>query len=138
MMATQAASAKTSLHRESSAVARARAHVQAWSTHDFDSARSGLAPDVKVTVTTTKPIMPDTRTVGIDEYMSGLIQFAGTVAPGSLQLLAGVGDERNALLMLTVDADFGAGKITLPAARLYLFDEDDKIKVEQVVFLVPD
>jgi SnoaL-like domain len=137
-MATQAASAKTSLHRESSAVARARAHVQAWSTHDFDSARSGLAPDVEVTVTTTKPIMPDTRTVGIDAYMSGLIQFAATVEPGSLQLLASVGDERNALLMLTVDADLGAGKITLPAARLYRFDEDDKIKVEQVVFLVPD
>jgi SnoaL-like domain len=137
-MATQPASAKTSLHRESSAVARARAHVQAWSTHDFDSARSGLAPDVEVTVTTTKPIMPDTRTVGIDAYMSGLIQFAATVEPGSLQLLASVGDERNALLMLTVDADLGAGKITLPAARLYRFDEDDKIKVEQVVFLVPD
>jgi SnoaL-like domain len=138
MMVTQAASAKASLHRESSAVARARAHVQAWSTHDFDSARSGLAPDVEVTVTTTKPIMPDTRTVGIDEYMSGLISFAGTVAPGSLQLLASVGDERNALLLLTVDAEVGAGTITLPAARLYLFDEDDKIKVEQVVFLVPD
>jgi SnoaL-like domain len=137
-MATQPASAKTSLHRESSAVARARAHVQAWSTHDFDSARSGLAPDVEVTVTTTKPIMPDTRTVGIDAYMSGLIQFAATVEPGSLQLLASVGDERNALLMLTVDADLGAGKITLPAARLYRFDEDDKIKVEQVGFLVPD
>jgi hypothetical protein len=36
--------------------------------------------------------------------------------------------------MLTVDADFGAGKMTLPAARLYLLDEDNKIKVEQVVF----
>jgi hypothetical protein len=62
--------------------------------------------------------MPDTRTVGIDAYMRGLISFAGTVAPGSLQLLASVGDERNALLMLTVDAEVGAGKITLPAARL--------------------
>jgi SnoaL-like domain len=138
MMVTQAASAKTSLHRESSAVARARAHVQAWSTHDFEAARAGLAPDVEVTVTTTKPIMPDTRTVGIDAYMSGLIQFAATVEPGSLQLLASVGDERNALLMVTVEAEVGARTITLPAARLYLFDEDDKIKVEQVVFLVPD
>jgi hypothetical protein len=49
-------------------------------------------------------------------------------------VLASVGDERNALFLLTVETDFGAGKVTLPAARLYLLDEDDKIKVEQVVF----
>jgi hypothetical protein len=49
-------------------------------------------------------------------------------------VLASIGDERNALLMLIVEADFGAGPVTLPAARLYLLDEDDKIKAEQVVF----
>ena len=49
-------------------------------------------------------------------------------------MIASVGDERNALLMLTVEADFGGGPLTLPAARLYLLDEDDKIKVEQVLF----
>jgi hypothetical protein len=36
--------------------------------------------------------------------------------------------------MLTVEADFGGGKVTLPAARLCLLDEDDNFKVEQVVF----
>jgi hypothetical protein len=49
-------------------------------------------------------------------------------------VLASVGDERNALLMLTVEADFGGGKVALPAARLYLFDDEDKIKAEQIVF----
>ena len=54
--------------------------------------------------------------------------------PGSLRVLASTGDERNALLMLTVQADFGAGKVTLPGARLYLLDENDKIKTEHVIF----
>ena len=39
-----------SAQQESPAVAIARAHVEAWSNHDFDTARSMLAPDVKVTV----------------------------------------------------------------------------------------
>jgi hypothetical protein len=54
--------------------------------------------------------------------------------PGSARVLATVGGERNALLLLAVEADFGGGPVTLPAARLYLFDEDDRLEVEQVVF----
>ncbi|MGH3029427.1 MAG: hypothetical protein ACRDNE_01425 [Gaiellaceae bacterium] len=78
--------------------------------------------------------MPATDLTGADDYMDGLVEFAGAVAPGSARVLASVGDERIALLMLTVEADFGGGKVTLPAAWLYLFDEEDKIKAEQVVF----
>jgi len=66
--------------------------------------------------------------------MIGLTQFAQAVVPGSLRVIASVGDERTALLMLTVEADFGAGKATLPGARLYLIDENNKIKTEQVIF----
>ena len=123
-----------SAQHESPAVAVARAHVEAWSNHDFDKARNGLAPDVRVTATTTQPIMPATDLTGADNYMIGLIQFAQAVVPGSLRVIASIGDERNALLMLTVEADFGAGKATLPAARLYLLDGNKKIKTEQVVF----
>jgi hypothetical protein len=36
--------------------------------------------------------------------------------------------------MLTVEADFGAGQATLPGARLYLLDDDNKIKTEHVIF----
>ena len=123
-----------SAQHESPAVAIARAHVEAWSNHDFDTARKGLAPDVKVTATTTLPIMPATDLTGADDYMIGLTQFAQEVVPGSLRVIASIGDERNALLMLTVEADLGGRRATLPAARLYLLDDDGKIKAEQVVF----
>ena len=119
---------------ESPAVAIARAHVEAWSNHDFDTARRALAPDVHVTATTTQPVPPRTDLTGADDYMVGLTQFAQAVVPGSLRILHSTGDERNALLMLTVEADFGAGKATLPGARLYLLDENNKIQTEHVIF----
>ncbi len=123
-----------SAQHEPPAVAIARAHVEAWSNHDFDTARDGLAPDVRVTASTTQPFPPATDLTGADNYMIGLTQFAQAVVPGSLRVIASAGDERNALLMLTVEADFGAGKATLPGARLYLIDENNKIKSEQVIF----
>lgn len=123
-----------SVDNQSLAVAVARAHVEAWSNHDFDTARNSLAADVNVTARTTQPVMPDTDLAGIDDYMRGLTQFAQAVVPGSARLIASVGDARNALLMLTVEADLGGGKVTLPAARLYLLDDNNKIKVEQVIF----
>ena len=119
---------------QSPAVAIARAHVQAWSNHDFDTARGGLAPDVRVTATTTQPTPPATDLTGTDSYMVGLTQFAQAVVPGSLRILASAGDQHNALLMLTVEVDFGAGKATLPGARLYLLDKHDKITTEHVIF----
>jgi SnoaL-like domain len=119
---------------DSPAVAVARAHVEAWSNHDYDTARSGLAADVTVDSTTTLPIMQPVHLTGIDAYMQGLTYFAQTVVLGSARVIAATGDERNALLMLTVEADLGGGKMILPGARLYLLDDDNKIKAEQVVF----
>jgi hypothetical protein len=78
--------------------------------------------------------MAATNLTGIEDYMRGLIDFAQAVPPGSARVIGSFGDERNALLMLTVEADFGGGKVTVPAARLYLLDDDNKIKAEQVVF----
>jgi hypothetical protein len=122
--------------KDSTAVAVARAHIEAWSTHDFDKAKKLLASDVKVQVTTTQPIMKDTNTTGLEAYMTGLKMFAQGVEPGSAKVIAITGDEHNALVMLTVRASFGPGAppITLPGARLYLIDDDKKIKSEQVVF----
>jgi len=119
---------------ESPAVAIARTHVDAWSHHDWDKARTFLAPDVHVTVSTTQPIMAPTDTTGIDVYMDGLKKFAGAVQPGSARVIATTGDTHNALLLVTVEADLGRGTLTLPAARLYLVDDKDQIKSEQVVF----
>ena len=36
--------------------------------------------------------------------------------------------------MLTVQADLGAGTVTLPGSRLYLLGDGGKIKSEHVVF----
>ena len=122
------------LSSDSPAVAIARAHVAAWSNHDYDTARAGLAPDVTVDSTTTQPIMAPVHLRGAGPYMEGLTHFAQTVVPGGAQVVASAGDERNALLMLTVEADFGGGKVILSTARMYLLDDDGKIKAEQVVF----
>ena len=54
-----------------------------WSNHDFETARGGLAADVKVTVTSTNPNLPNTNTGGIDDYVSDLEQFGQIVAPGA-------------------------------------------------------
>lgn len=129
------------IHQESSAVALACAHAQAWSHHDWDTARKMLAPDVHVTATSTQPIMNPTDLTGIDDYMNGLIQFAQAIEPGSAHVIASVGDEQNSVILLTVRAAFGpdGAKVTLPAARLALFDEDQKMKEERVIFFaVPD
>jgi len=68
---------------ESPAVAIARAHVEAWSNHDFDAARGSLASDVEVSASTTQQYPPPTKLSGVDDYMSGLTQFAQGVVPGS-------------------------------------------------------
>jgi hypothetical protein len=121
---------------DSRAVAIARAHAEAWSNHEYDAAREPLASGVHVTATTTQPIMKATDLTGVDDYMRGLIEFAQAVEPGSLDVIASVGDDRNALLMVTVKAAFGpeGALVTLPAARLYLIDDGGKIASEQVVF----
>lgn len=123
------------MSNESPAVAIARAHVEAWASHDFDAARAGLADDVKVTATTTMRGAPKTDLTGVDAYMQGLVAFAEGVVPGSLSVKAAVGDDRNALLMLTVRTDGPPfGPMDLPGSRLYLIDENGKIKEEQVIF----
>ena len=122
------------LDKNSPAVKVANAHVRAWSTHDWQASEDALAPEVKVQVITTGPFPPPVNTVGVADYMAGLHAFADTVIPGSLKELAAVGDDRNALVLMTVDADFGGGPVTLPGARLYLLDDNGKIAHEQVVF----
>jgi hypothetical protein len=47
-----------SVQHDSPAVAVARAHVDAWANHDYDTARQGLAEDVWVTATTIDPAPP--------------------------------------------------------------------------------
>jgi hypothetical protein len=97
-----------------------------------------LTPDVHLTVTTTQPFPKPSDTTGVEAYMEGLIAFALAVEPGSARVTASLGDERNSLIMLTVKATLGPDgpSVTVPAARLALLDEHDKIKAEQVIFFV--
>ena len=123
---------------DSPAVAVARTHVQAWSNHDFDTARHLLADDVEVTATAADPAFPQTHLTGAGSYMEGLIAYAQPIVPGSVRILASTGDERSALLTLTMTmagGPFGAGA-TAPCARLYRLDDNNKIKTEHVIFYV--
>src|ERR1700692_3814647 len=88
---------------DSRAVAIARAHLEAWTNHDLEAARGNLAEDVQF-------FSPAANLVGIDEYMDaprGLAQFAKQVVPGSLRVLAAMGDDRNALIMYEVATEGG-------------------------------
>ena len=71
---------------ESPALRVARAHVEAWSKKDWDTARSLLAPDVHVTATHTGPsTRHPTDLTGADDYMKGLAAFAEPIVAGGVR-----------------------------------------------------
>jgi hypothetical protein len=121
---------------KSLAVTNALAHIEAWSNHDWDKSERGLATDVNVTITTTQPIMGPINTTGVKDYMDGLKKFGQGILPGTSKIISSIGDDRNAMIMVTVDCNFGEGVVKLTGSRLYLFDESGKIKSEQVIFFV--
>jgi hypothetical protein len=127
-----------SSQHESTAVAVARAHIEAWSNRDYDRTRASLAPDVHVKAASVDPAMPDTDVSGIDAYMEGLVQFGQVVLPGTTTVNSSVGDDTRALLRVTSRVQFGpdAPQMTLHGARAYLIDESQKIKDERVIFFV--
>jgi hypothetical protein len=120
---------------DSRAVAIARAHLEAWTNHDLEAVRGNLADDVQF-------FSPAANLAGIDEYMDaprGLTQFAQQVVPGSLRVIAAMGDDRNALIMYEVSTEGGPiGSKLFPSAQTWLLDESGKIKVERLVsYMVP-
>jgi hypothetical protein len=127
-----------SSQQDPTAVAIARAHVEAWGSHDYDSARASLAPEVHVSVTSVDPDAPKVDTTGIEAYVQGLIQFGQAVLPGTSRVDSAVGDDTRALLRVTSRVKFGpdAPEMTLHGARLYRLDENQKIDDEQVIFFV--
>jgi hypothetical protein len=125
-------------NQDSSAVAVARAHVDAWSNREYDQARGSLAPDVHVLSISVDPEAPEVDLSGIDGYMEGLVQFGNAVLPGTTRVETSVGDDRRALLQVTSRVKFGpdAPEMTLHAARLYRLDDRQRIKDELVTFFV--
>ena len=127
-----------SSQQEPTAVAIARAHVDAWGNHDYDAARARLASDVRVVASTVDPMPPRVDLTGIEDYMQGLIQFAQGVVPGTTRVTSATGDDTRALLHLSSRVKFGpdAPEMTLYGSRLYRLDEHQKIEDEQVIFFV--
>jgi hypothetical protein len=128
-----------SSQHDSTAVAVARAHIDAWASHDYESARAALAPDVHVVAMSVDPqAPPKVDTTGIEEYMQGLIEFGHAVLPGTSRVTSAVGDDTRALLQVSSRVKFGphAPAMTLDGARLYRLDENQKIVEEQVIFFV--
>ena len=127
-----------SLQQNSPAVEAAKAHVEAWSKRDYETARAALADDVWVTATAADPTFPKTDLKGVEAYMEGLVQYADGVVPGSTEIVEAVVDDKKALLTVNAKARFGpdAPEMDAPAARMYVFDEDGKIKIEHVVFFL--
>jgi hypothetical protein len=125
-----------SAQQEPTAVAVARAHVEAWSNHDYDKARASLASDVHVLAVSVDPVAPRTDLSGVDAYMAGLVQFGQIVLPGTTRVDSSVGDEERALLHVTSKVKFGpdAPEVDHHQARLYRLDDDRKIVEEQVIF----
>ena len=113
-------------------------HIEAWSRHDWDKTRELLAPNVHAVVTTTMPNLSGGEFTGIDNYMALKVKAAQLIEPGSVQVIGTIGDESNALTLVTFRMALGPGgtMVTMARACLYLLDENKKIKEERDSFFV--
>lgn len=124
--------------QDSTAVTIARAHINAWSHHDWDKTRELLAPDVHAVVTTTQPMKATAELTGIDAYMEPKIKAAQLIESGSVHEISAIGDESNALILITFRIGLGPGgtMVTMARAILYLLDENKKIKEERDEYFI--
>jgi hypothetical protein len=126
---------------ESTAVAVARAHVEAWGPTRFRFGANESRDRRARRRDDGRPDAAEGRYDGADVYMAGLIQFSQGVLPGTTEVTSAVGDDSHAMLHVTSRVKFGpdAPELTLYGSRLYLLDAKQKIKEEQVIFVVlPD
>ncbi len=124
--------------QDSTAITIARAHINAWSHHDWEKARELLAPNVHAVVTTTQPMKATAELTGIDAYMEPKIKAAQLIEPGSVHEISAIGDEWNALILVTMRIGLGPGGTmeTMARAMLYLLDENKKIKEERDAYFI--
>ena len=124
--------------KNSPAVTVALAHIEAWSHHDWDKTREMIAPNVHALVTSTQGEIGTNEFTGIDKYMELKTKAAMLIEPGSVQVLGAVGDESNALTLITFRIAMGRGgsMVTMARSCLCLLDENKKIKDERDSFVV--
>lgn len=122
----------------STAVNVARAHIDAWSHHDWERTRDLLAPGVHAWVSSTQAGFGTAEITGIDAYMEPKIKAARLIEPGSVREVFAMGDERNALVVVTFRIGLGPGGngVTMARSCLYLLDANEKIKEERDTFYV--
>jgi len=119
---------------KSKAVEIAIRHVEAFSTQDYDTARSLLAEDVHFLLITSIPGFPThSEGHGVEAFMKALTS-GNTLIPGSLQVIHSIGDDHQALITVSVKGTRPSQEpMTLLAARHYLIDEHEKITNELVI-----
>lgn len=127
-----------SLQQNSAAVVAARAFIDAWDRHDIDAVRAALSADVRMTMVAADPSFPGTELHGVEAYLEGLLQSKDAVVPDSTEVVESIGDDTQALLRVNSKVRFGADAPELDArsARLYVLDDDGKIKFEHVIFFL--
>ena len=124
--------------QDSTAITIARAHINAWSHQDWEKTRELLAPNVHAVVTTTQPMKATAELTGIDAYMEPKIKAAQLIEPGSVHEISAIGDERNALILVTMRIGLGPDgmMVTMARALLYLLDENKKITEERDEYFI--
>lgn len=124
------------LQQNSAAVAAARSYVEAWDRHDIDAVRAALSNDIWMTMVAADPTFPKTELNGLEAYMQGLLQSKDAVVPGSMEIVDATGDDTQALLRVNTRIKFGpdAPEMDARSARMYVLDDDGKIKIEHVIF----
>ena len=98
-----------------------------------------MADDVHFILINAIPGFPSpVEGIGIDEFMKA-ISSDNALIPGSLTVRVSIGDDRQALILVTVKTTIpSGGESTLLAARHYIINNSEKITNEQVILSLYD
>ena len=124
--------------QDSTAITIVRAHIHAWTHQDWETTRELLAPDVHAVVTTTQPMKATAEMTGVDAYMETKRKAAQLIDPGSVQEISAIGDESNAMMLITFRIGLGPGgtMVTMARAILCSLDDHQKIKEERDEYFI--
>ena len=108
-------------------------HFTAMCDGDRETVRDLLADDVHYILITPMPGFPNPHEGhGVEQFMQDAT-LQNALVPQSLRVLKSIGDDRQALILVRVEATFGPSAMTLLAARHYVIDANAKITNELVI-----
>ncbi|TAM94847.1 MAG: hypothetical protein EPN39_16495 [Chitinophagaceae bacterium] len=126
----------------STAVNVARDHINAWGHQDWEKTREMLATDVHAIVTSTQSGFErnfyGSEFTGIDEYMVRKMKAASLIEPESVHEVSAMGDESNAVIVITMRIGLGTAgaMVTMVRSCVYLLDGEKKIREERDAFYI--